>query len=249
MSHAFTTLHHIRTVVDSSLGTCLLGDGSATVEHVGRTEPLTVQCGDHAFSYSFHILRHAAHDLILGRDVMKLCGISVSNVPTVFPSDVDADNPRRSGEQELLMRRRLTSDGASNSTLESLSYYREALSRCEAAVARNVRARTESGGAATTLPHSQLRIRHEPDTPPTYVPPYNIKHTDKIFVDEELTEWLLWFQIELVPRDSHSPYNTPLLVAYTYGTDGLIKKRRLCGDFRGLNKKMIMEEFAWVTLD
>ncbi len=60
----------------------------------------------------------------------------------------------------------------------------------------------------------------------------------------ELNEWLLWCQIERVPQNSHSPYNTPLLVAYTYDRDGSIKKRRLCGDFRGLNKKLIIEEFG-----
>ena len=47
-----------------------------------------------------------------------------------------------------------------------------------------------------------------------------------------------------MPHNSHSPYNTPLLVAYTYDRDGSIKKRRLCGDFRGLNKKLIIEEFG-----
>ena len=54
----------------------------------------------------------------------------------------------------------------------------------------------------------------------------------------------MWYQIEHVPHSSHSPYNTPLLVAYTYASDGSIKKRRLCGDFRGLNKKLIIEEFG-----
>jgi hypothetical protein len=63
-------------------------------------------------------------------------------------------------------------------------------------------------------------------------------------VVNELDEWLLWSQIERVPKNSHSPYNTPLLVAYTYGPDGSIKKRRLCGDFRGLNKRLIIEEFG-----
>jgi len=39
-------------------------------------------------------------------------------------------------------------------------------------------------------------------------------------------------------------YNTPLLVAYTHGPDGSIKKRRLCGDFRGVNRQLIIEEFG-----
>ncbi|MFN9909175.1 MAG: hypothetical protein ACK56F_24155, partial [bacterium] len=65
---------------------------------------------------------------------------------------------------------------------------------CEAAVARNVAARAASGGAATTLPNSQLRVRHESDTPPSYTPPYPIKHTDKSFVEGEIEEWLLWYQ-------------------------------------------------------
>ena len=166
----------------------------------------------------------------------------VSNVPAAFPSDVEADEPRREGEQLLLQRKRLTVDGPS--PVQELPEYEQAIAMCEAAVARNVAAREASAGAATTLPNSQLRVRHEPDTPPSYIPPYHIKHTDRLFVEKELEEWLLWFQIEHVPHGSHSPYNTPLLVAYTYGTDGLIKKRRLCGDFRGLNKKLIIEEFG-----
>ena len=241
VSGAFVTQHNIRTIADSSLGSCLLGDGSARVDHVGRTELVRVRCGDANFLYSFHILRHAAYDLILGRDVMRKCGMVIQNVPTVFPSDVDADAPRRAEEQRLLDRRRLTGEG---SRLSALPGYAAAVALCQAAVARNEKARISSGGRATTLPNSQLRIRHEPDTPPTYTVPYNIKHTDRVFVDSELSEWLLWFQIELVPRSSHSSYNTPLLVAYTYGSDGTIKKRRLCGDFRGLNKKLLIEEFG-----
>ncbi len=65
--------------------------------------------------------------------------------------------------------------------------------------------------------------------PHTYIPPYPIKHTDKSFVEGEIEEWLLWYQIEHVPHSSHSPYNTPLLVAYTYASDGSIKKRRFTG--------------------
>ena len=70
VSQAFVTLHRIRILPDSSLGSCLLGDGSAQVRHVGRTELLTVRCGDTAFTYSFHILAQAVHDVILGRDIM-----------------------------------------------------------------------------------------------------------------------------------------------------------------------------------
>jgi hypothetical protein len=77
VSQAFVTLHRIRTLPDSSLGSCLLGDGSAQVRHVGRTELMTVRCGDSAFTYSFHILKQAVHDVILGRDIMHLCGMEV----------------------------------------------------------------------------------------------------------------------------------------------------------------------------
>ena len=184
VSAAFVSLHRIRMIADSSLGSCLLGDGSARVEHVGRTELMRVRCGGVSFTYSFHILQSAAYDLILGRDIMKMCGMVVTNVPAVFPSDIDADNPRRADEQILLQSKRLTRDGVTH--FSSLPSYRPALALCEAAVARNVKARVESNGAATTLPHSQLRIRHTPNTPPSYVPPYNIKHTDKIFVTDVL---------------------------------------------------------------
>jgi hypothetical protein len=161
---------------------------------------------------------------------MRSCGMAVTNVPAVFPSDADADRPRRKNEEALRQRRRLTVDHPSPS--QALPEYAQALAMCEAAVARNryVAAREASGGAATTLPNSQLRVRHEPNTPPSYTPPYHIKHTDRVFVQTELEEWLLWCQIEHVPHNSHSPYNTPLLVAYTHGPDGSIKKRRLCGD-------------------
>ena len=204
---------------------------------------MTVRCGDTAFTYSFHILQQAVHDVILGRDIMHLCGMEVVGIPAVFPSDQDADGPRREAEHHLREpKRRLTTDDPS--PFAALSKYPEALAMCEAAVARNVAARAASGGAATTLPNSQLRVRHAADTLPSYTPPYPIKHTDKSFVEGEIEEWLLWYQIEHVPHASHSPYNAPLLVAYTYASDGSIKKRRLCGDFRGLNKKLIIEEFG-----
>ena len=226
VSQAFVTLHNIRALPDSSLGSCLLGDGSAQVRHVGRTELMTVRCGDTAFTYSFHILQQAVHDVILGRDIMHLCGMEVVGIPAVFPSDQDADGPRREAEHTLREpKRRLTTDDPS--PFAALSKYPEALAMCEAAVARNVAARAASGGAATTLPNSQLRVRHAADTPPSYTPPYPIKHTDKAFVEGEIEEWLMWYQIEHVPHSSHSPYNTPLLVAYTYASDGSIKKRRL----------------------
>jgi len=111
VSQAFVSLHGLRTIPSSSRGSCLLGDGSARVEHLGITEPVRVQCGTHSFDYTFHILRQAAFDLILGRDIMRMCGMVVSNVPAAFPSDVEADGPRREGEQLLLQRKRLTVDG------------------------------------------------------------------------------------------------------------------------------------------
>jgi hypothetical protein len=212
VSQAFVTLHRIRILPDSSLGSCLLGDGSAQVRHVGRTELMTVRCGDTAFTYSFHILAQAVHDVILGRDIMRMCGMQVVGIPAMFPSDKDADGPRREAEHLLREpKRRLTTDDPS--PFASLSKYPEALAMCEAAVERNVAARAASGGAATTLPNSQLRVRHEADTSPSYTPPYPMKHTDRAFVEEEIEEWSLWYQIEHVPHSSHSPYNTPLLVA------------------------------------
>lgn len=242
VSHAFVVTHGIHMEANTSQGACLLGDGSASVQHLGRTEPIEVRCGTQTFVYAFHILQTAAYDVIFGRDVMRLCGMHITNVPAVYPTNLLADGPRRAEEQALRERRRLT--GQEQAPYESLPAYKVALKMCQEAVERNVSARAASGGKATSLPHSQLRVRHPSDTPPSYVPPYPIKPTDRDFVVNELNEWLLWCQIERVPQHSHSPYNTPLLVAYTYGSDGSIKKRRLCGDFRGLNKKLIIEEFG-----
>ena len=110
LSYAFVTRHGIHILPDSSRGSCLLGDGSARVDHIGLTEPVRVRCGNYSFTYSFHILRLSAHDAIMGRDMMRSCGMAVTNVPVVFPADVDGDRPRRMNEQQLRDRKRLTLD-------------------------------------------------------------------------------------------------------------------------------------------
>ncbi len=72
------------------------------MDHIGLTEPVRVRCGNYSFTYSFHILRLSAYDVIIGRDMMRSCGMAVTNVPAVFPSDADADRPRRQNEETLL---------------------------------------------------------------------------------------------------------------------------------------------------
>ena len=104
VSHAFVVKHGIRIEADTSQGACLLGDGSASVQHLGCTEPLEVWCGKETFVYAFHILQTAAYDVIFGRDIMRMCGMSVVNVPAVYPSNFIADEPRRAEEQALAAR-------------------------------------------------------------------------------------------------------------------------------------------------
>ena len=114
-----------------------------SVQHLGCTEPLEVRCGNENFVYSFHIIQTAAYDVIFGRDIMRMCGMTVVNVPAMYPANLSADEPRRAAEQALLERRRLT--GQEPAPYESLPAYKDALKMCQDAVDRNVRARAESG--------------------------------------------------------------------------------------------------------
>ena len=61
VSHAFVVKHALRMEPDSSQGACLLGDGSASVQHLGCTEPLEVRCGNEKIVYAFHIIQTAAY--------------------------------------------------------------------------------------------------------------------------------------------------------------------------------------------
>ena len=124
VSHAFVVTHGIHMEANTSQGACLLGDGSASVQHLGRTEPIEVRCGTQTFVYAFHILQTAAYDVIFGRDVMRLCGMHITNVPAVYPANLLADGPRRAEEQALRERRRLT--GQEQAPYESLPAYKVA---------------------------------------------------------------------------------------------------------------------------
>ncbi len=72
-----------------------------------------------------------------------MCGMTVVNVPAMYPANLSADEPRRAAEQALLERRRLT--GQEPAPYKSLPAYKDALKMCQDAVDRNVRARAESG--------------------------------------------------------------------------------------------------------
>jgi hypothetical protein len=79
-------------------------------------------------------------------------------LPCILLTFQQMSHEARAAEQALLERRRLT--GQEPAPYESLPAYKDALKMCQDAVDRNVRARAESGGAATRLSHSQFRV-HE----------------------------------------------------------------------------------------
>lgn len=82
------------------------------------------------------------------------------------------------------------------------------------------------------------------DKSPVYIRNYRTPHSQKAEVDKQVQTMLSGNII----RNSHSPYNSPILLVPKKGTDGE-KKWRLVVDFRQLNKKIVPDKFPLPRID
>lgn len=188
-------------------GSVKLADGS-TILSSGLTTQLNLRIGDAATITQLNVL-DMPDDLLVGRDLFKLSGMTICNIP--FKSCEANKNEKESINKQLI-------DERSEELKMKLSV--------EIKVNQQVFGFCELEEAEVTLP-----------TPPNkfaYRRQYPIAHVWHDRIDEQIRKWLSQGVIKKAPPGCK--FNSPLL-AIAKKSDGVIDntKIRLCVDYRGLN--------------
>jgi hypothetical protein len=164
----------------------------------------------------------AGIDLVIGRDLFTLLGITISGLP--LPA---AASPTAAPEDPVDS---LVTGSSQNHPLANSTRLSDSI-RKNQEIPRN---------SFCTIPESVVFL-HTCDADPVFRRQYGIARSLEPIIDDQIRQWLNNGKVTLAPRGCQ--WNHPLLVVPKKTADGSKAPGRVCIDPRGLNRLLMPERF------
>lgn len=240
----FATTHLGSTVVSDPSAVNHLADNT-TAPRRHCAEPIQFWCGAYSCQATPDVLDMSPKVipyLLLGRDLMQLFAISLTGIPTAFPTSAAELKQQDQSFIDLSARLQRLFDDSDLSVEEN---------RLRDLLRSDIDARLQQHALQVpinsfiTHPDAPVQILHDAAAPPPKPLSYGRK-ASQAYLDQYITEQVdVWLRHgKLVPWDSasHGAYPRhcmPLLPVVTHLPSGDIHKVRVCVDARSLNANLL----------
>lgn len=141
-----------------------LGDGTV-IASSGRTEPVLFSSNGFSIDqYSFELVPSDREDGYIGLDLLCACGMTPTNLPVAYPSQMLAERARSEAEAVFSLYERQSHVEDIPIDGEDARARQRALAMIEAAMQRNVQRCEQLGAPAINFPGAEVVIEHSPGT-------------------------------------------------------------------------------------
>ena len=209
--------------------------GQSTVP-LSMTRPLQLTVGKHSTQHQFYVTELFT-PLIIGRDLLSKIGISITGIPTQFPTQIDHvqdDNqiPETSSSSDE------THEVFTNLRRISASDLEILMNELEETIARN-----EAISEGDFSNHKEATVVLEMQDPtPIFRPQFDIPEKLQPIVDEQISKWIDLNKIEKTSLGNR--WNASLLIVPKQDLYGNKSDWRVCFDARGINSRLKTDTYG-----